>query len=129
MLEKYENAKKLVKALRSGKYKQGIGSLHPDKNTFCCLGVGCDQYRLENQADNWHKNNSVGGIFQFLGHGSVLPDEVRDWLGFASDDGSFIDDNGCFTSLAALNDGYTSFEDIADIIEKEPRGLFIDAIP
>jgi hypothetical protein len=31
---------KWLKALRSGKYKQGLGSLHdPDGNTYCCLGV------------------------------------------------------------------------------------------
>ena len=28
-----------MKALRSGKYKKGLGALHPTDDTFCCLGV------------------------------------------------------------------------------------------
>ncbi len=32
---------KWVKALRSGKYKQGTGSLHSSNNNYCCLGVAC----------------------------------------------------------------------------------------
>lgn len=31
-----------VEALRSGKYKQGQGSLHNDEDEFCCLGVLCE---------------------------------------------------------------------------------------
>ena len=32
---------KLVDALRSRKYKQGVGRLRID-DKFCCLGVACD---------------------------------------------------------------------------------------
>ena len=31
---------KWIKALRSGKYKQTVGSLQ-DENGFCCLGIAC----------------------------------------------------------------------------------------
>jgi hypothetical protein len=32
-----------LKALRSGKYRQGVGALHSYvSNTFCCLGVAAD---------------------------------------------------------------------------------------
>ena len=33
---------KWLKALRSGKYKQGTFALHRSNGTFCCLGVLCD---------------------------------------------------------------------------------------
>lgn len=32
---------KWVKALRSGRYKQGDGVLYADDKTYCCLGVLC----------------------------------------------------------------------------------------
>jgi len=34
--------KKWIKALRSGKYKQGRNYLRTNKNEFCCFGVLCD---------------------------------------------------------------------------------------
>ncbi len=32
---------KWIKALTSGEYKQGRGSLMPSQDTYCCLGVAC----------------------------------------------------------------------------------------
>lgn len=34
--------KRWIKALRSGKYKQGKKALRTSNNEFCCLGVLCD---------------------------------------------------------------------------------------
>jgi len=39
---KKEFAENWIKALRSGKYKQGDGYLfHKETNSYCCLGVAC----------------------------------------------------------------------------------------
>lgn len=38
---------KWLKALRSRKYKQGLGTLRSPDNRFCCLGVACDIYQPE----------------------------------------------------------------------------------
>ena len=41
-----ENAKKWVKALRSGEFEQGTGYLRKG-DKFCCLGVACAVYQDE----------------------------------------------------------------------------------
>lgn len=47
-----ENIKKWVDALESGEYKQGKSYLWQEKNgvdSFCCLGVACDVYAVNNE--------------------------------------------------------------------------------
>lgn len=39
--EQIKNNRKWIKALRSGRYKQGVKRLRGD-DKFCCLGVACD---------------------------------------------------------------------------------------
>lgn len=106
-----ENTTKLVEALRSGDYKQGQGLLRPREDQFCCLGVACDISGL----GEWQKSY-VGSVYVYVtatGSGLVLPKEVMEWLGWATNEG-YIDEE---TSLAALNDHGDSFEAIADVIE------------
>jgi hypothetical protein len=108
-----EFAKEWVKALRSGKYKQTKGVLYEaDRNAFCCLGVACDISGLP--PEEWHGSDYT-----------VLPQEVKQSLNLSSNYGRFFD--GDYTSLVKCNDalGY-SFDQIADIIESEPKGLFND---
>ena len=47
-----DNAKKLIKALRSGEYKQCRAVLR-DSRRFCCLGVACDIYSKETGLAIW----------------------------------------------------------------------------
>ena len=67
-----------VKALRSGKYRQGTAGLRAE-DMFCCLGVLCD---LHAQAAfvSWDYDEKTG-IFRYLGESIVLPAEVCDWAG------------------------------------------------
>lgn len=104
-----KNAKKWIKALRSGKYTQGTGKLR-DKDKFCCLGVACDLY---------DKN-----IWLNLDQANVLPYDVMRWLNLSHNEGSYYN-KGRQTFLTYHNDfdKYT-FSEIADIIESEPEGLF-----
>lgn len=110
-----DNAKKLVKALRSGKYKQGQDWLRIG-NTFCCLGVACDLYRKE-FGTKWDKRD------MFFGEDTVLPIEVQEWFGFSDEEGSWSKEDHC--SLISMNDMGKSFKEIADKIESEPEGLFV----
>lgn len=120
--EMNENAKKWVAALRSGDYEQEtIGWMRqayqpgyesktkngPDK--FCCLGVLCDISGLA----KWKGASYMGQIRH-------LPETVMEWAGLRDECGEI---NSTF-SLTGQNDAGKSFNEIADIIESEPEGLF-----
>ena len=103
---KKEIKKKWLTALRSGKYKQTNGALK-DKQGFCCLGVLCDVHRIENKK-RWAKD------FHYYGEALILPTEIINWAGLKSNS---PDVSG--SSLAELNDYGETFEEIADLIEKQ----------
>ena len=116
---KLEVMKKWTKALRSGKYKQGIEELKNENNEFCCLGVLCDI----SKKGKWGK----GGVYypkKKKGMSGLLPQSIRSWAGMHSTDGSVIVNDELATDLTSLNDteGY-SFNDIADFIETNYKDL------
>lgn len=112
-----ENAKKWVEALRSGKYKQGQGYLRFN-DKFCCLGVACD-VAIENglcvKVDSANKQIYYGGEV------GILPQIVSDWLGMRVRTSEFDGLN----QLTVENDNGSTFSEIADLIESEPKGLFV----
>lgn len=108
-----------VKALRSGKYKQGKGSLRridssTKEVTYCCLGVLSCLYLDEHP----ERNNNL------ILKGEYLSFEVIKWAGLENKNKNPVylptdEDVFCLMSLSALNDsGDYSFSDIADVIEK-----------
>lgn len=104
-----ENAKRWVAALRSGQYNQCKKRL-TNAGRYCCLGVACAISPLDRKT--WV-------------HECTLPWEVMDWLGIRDSQGEFGEAFG--EALTILNDDKgLSFEEIADIIESEPAGLFRD---
>jgi hypothetical protein len=113
-------ATKWVKALRSGEYKQGKGQLcetHPQEgNQHCCLGVLAD---LAVKA----------GVLSEFRYSFYLDETTQKWCGLADSAGSFKSESEeeKVTSLSWLNDRGKTFEQIADIIESEPEGLFLCA--
>lgn len=124
-----------IKALRSGKYKQGKYVLHTDDNKFCCLGVLCDVYNKE-QKKNKKKTLKVScadnddGLkcFKYNNECSYLPKIVRDWAGIKSDRGYLEIEEDYTDSLAGLNDGDIdtngkTFKQIAKIIETHVDSL------
>lgn len=143
---KKDIAKKWVRALRSGKYKQAKGVLKTKTKTgrvsHCCLGVLCELYEndrkrkkkkglrvAEVEAYGYEvpKNNT---LFNFNGDPTVLPEAVRSWARLKSDDGEFRAADTKFVvkgtrcdNLAALNDNGAKFEKIADIIEANVTNL------
>lgn len=104
-----------VKALRSGKYKQGKQFLKTGEY-YCCLGVLCDISRL----DKWR----VIDHSYYLCKNFVLPEKVVEWAGMKSSTGSFIDVVDLSRNeLTELNDSGKTFNEIADIIEKHYEDL------
>lgn len=110
---------KWIAALRSGKYKKGVGVLHID-NKFCCLGVLCDLYIQENNSHlKWEeKDTSSYGVY-FLNENSILPWEVKEWAGLDHRNPVLYENSYRMITLADLNDTTgSSFTSIADVIEE-----------
>lgn len=100
-----------AEALRSENYEWGTECLKPDVKKFCCLGVLCDLA-------------VKGGLLkEFFPTELALPREVIQWIGINGSEGQYSD-----TSLSSINDNAREnpFKKIADIIEAEPEGLFVD---
>lgn len=117
-----ENAKKLIAALRSGRFKQGFTRLTmiQDGEDFdCCLGVAC---KVAMEEGIYLKVQRYSGVVTYDDCLVSLPDVVRDWLGFTTESGRFNTDE----FLTDKNDiEKLSFESIADLIESDPEGLFV----
>jgi hypothetical protein len=112
-------AMKWVKALRSGKYKQGKEQLRTVEGEYCCLGVLCDITK-EQTRGKWDEMGRFSRLTQ--GDGVVLPYFVREVTGMQSDDGRLpgeVANKLKNYDLAALNDGGGyGFKRIANLIEK-----------
>lgn len=78
-------------ALRSGKYKQGKGSLRPAPGVFCCLGVLCEAAHIH----TW----DTALVKADPGQQDVLSVDMQ-------------------LQLATMNDQGADFNEIADWIEK-----------
>jgi len=96
--------KQWVKALLSGKYKQGTAGLHT-QDKFCCLGVLCDLHRIETNGPDWEG----GFVSQYLDRGGFSPIEVLSWAGLRDTDQR---------RLADLNDNEITFPEIAYVIKE-----------
>lgn len=100
-------ARRWVKALRSGEYKQATGGLRSEAGGFCCLGVLCDVV----DPSQWEPD---GLWFRYRGNRGSPPKEVPSLLPF-----SWSLDRGVeIAELISRNDdwGWT-FDQIADYIE------------
>lgn len=130
--------KKWVKALRSGKYKQGQGLLKQttaftnDKTYHCCLGVLCEIYNndMRKSKKKTLSEQRYNGIHKFNKQPECLPKTVQKWAGLFSKVGDFrnvdrrdITSYGDFASLADMNDLGCSFKKIAKTIEKQWENL------
>ena len=114
-------AERWVQALRSGQYQQGQHELHPDTNSYCCLGVLCDLYRVEQGKGEWRNGPMRNELFIFstptgVYESAVLPEMVKSWAGMRTSTGSIA---GSEDELAALNDEGMEFPQLADLIEKK----------
>jgi hypothetical protein len=115
---------KWVKALRSGEYKQGMGTLKRE-DKYCCLGVLCDLHAKET-GKTWYQQHSyaftrkiVSRKIVSLYEGAVteVPNSVAEWAGFSELDPK-MDPKIGLRHATQLNDNGYSFEQIADLIEE-----------
>lgn len=119
-----QKVKKLwVKALRSGKFKQGQGTLKQvtkkGKVKHCCLGVLCElhsqkfgrKFKIKYNPDLKEEE------FLYLKETEVLPKAVAKWAGLENN--PTVPILGSETFLSELNDSedYT-FNQLADLIEQ-----------
>lgn len=100
-----------IKALRSGKYLQGQGELYnSEANTYCCLGVACHIVAKK-------QKKSVFAVARNHKTDHICNDSVARKFGLNAlahkDDG-----DGTQADLAIMNDGGSSFNEIADWIER-----------
>ena len=122
---------KWVKALRSGKFKHGTGTLKQFNSKgdaqHCCLGVLCELYNQDMKKN--HKktlkitvyDNDASfkyGYTRFNGASDGLPEDVKKWSGISTSFGRFYGDDDLPAPLADLNDDGRKFKTIANIIEK-----------
>ena len=111
-----------LEALRSKLYKQTRGQLR-DERGFCCLGVACEVYNLQQRKN--HKKQLTYKYFKYDGEFYRLPIKVQRWLGLTSVNGDYCG-HLTSTNLIHKNDRGFSFNKIADIIESNPKGLFVE---
>lgn len=115
-----EVKQKWTTALLSGEYEQGKECLRSG-DSYCCLGVLCDIYVKEHPQVEWKElDDEVATLFD---EDETLPTIVREWAGLTLRD-PYVDisqseDNYECESLSSLNDGDWTFEQIADLIEKQ----------
>ena len=113
-----ERRKKWTDALRSGDYEQTHEVLNQN-GKMCCLGVACDLYMKEHGGE-WTPSISLPGAYTFADQATVAPKMVMEWLGLKSHNGVYHD----MRCLAEDNDMGKTFDQIADIIDSNPKGLF-----
>lgn len=128
-----DNAKKWVEALRSGEFKQGqlaLCEITEDGDNYCCLGVACQVAVDAGLPVTVTERDLNGRRRRTYDHErTALPTTVRDWLGLSTPGGAYhkhlADTPGTAYSLMGHNDSDKfDFNQIADIIESEPKGLF-----
>ena len=84
----------LADALESGEFPKGTRALHvlPDGNTpegFCCLGVACVvAMRNGLELETSERSVLMRKLEFFAGEHSYLPQQVREWYGFSSNNPS-----------------------------------------
>lgn len=117
-----DNAKAWIAALRSGTYQQArerLVQVGDDGKPvgYCCLGVACELAAQAGLVEREHNAYVTDDEWEE----TALPIAVLDWLGMEDVEGWYAGG-----SLINLNDSQKlSFEEIADVIESEPPGLFI----
>lgn len=117
---KKDIAEKWITALRSGEYEQGKYLLHNlNNNTFCCLGILCE-LALQDGVDIT-VIDTLAGANSYDGCKFVLPLSVQNWSGMRSVDGTAK--SQIYLSLSGLNDAGTTFEEVAEIIERNMEFL------
>lgn len=120
----------LIKALRSGEFKQIKNCLHTSEG-YCCLGVACEISKLGNWSYQFYNEDTDDYNYTpepanhndeatYLDVSSeILPIKVQWRLNWSDEAGilEFVDLNKGRMNLTILNDNGFTFDQIADVIE------------
>ena len=107
--------RKLVAALRSGKYRQTRGRLK-GKRGYCCLGVACEISKL---GEFDEVGSYVTGLSWRDCSTETLPDSVIEYYGFVNSCPVLKTRTGKESDAVSMNDGgHNNFYDIADAFER-----------
>ncbi len=128
--KEYKRRRKLwTEALRSGKYSQCEAALRNSVG-YCCLGVACEVYIAQgNKLRVEEQLNYMEGLvyYKYDGEKEMLPKVVMNWFGLRRNDGHYFINDVTTSRLVDDNDLRRTFEEIAEIIEAAPQGLFKEA--
>lgn len=108
-------------ALRNGGFQQTRGALHDDKG-YCCLGVLCEVAIKAGIEIEVKPPKHADERFYYDGYTTVPPDVVQAWANISET--GHLDKAVEFAgppsiALTALNDRGMTFDQIADVIEKQ----------
>ena len=127
-MELGKNQKRWIEALRSGKYKKGMGYLNEENDTYSCLDVAREIFEKEltpKVVFDKHADYTVYGD----GCG-VTRRMIQYHLGLRFKDGDSADPN--VPALYTVNDHVygddTDFNRAADYIEKQAEAYFDKAV-
>ena len=122
--EQAAHRRELVKALRSGRYRQARLALHYEDG-FCCLGVACDISGLGEWRAGFPSRDQAYVVDERGSSETRLPEAVMRYYGFSGPEGGRFTEysGGHRVTLSGLNDAGASFDKIADVIEAEPEGM------
>ena len=114
--EQAVNRQKLVMALREPMYQSLVvdGKFNPDGYSFPSVALEVSGLFDERDRDNYLK--------QFPTQLSDISESVRDWLGFTTNTGRYLDQT-CIMHHLSNQWLELSFVELADIIEADPIGL------
>jgi hypothetical protein len=107
---------KWLKALRSGKYKQGKERLQTTAGRFCCLGVLCDLHAQATGA-KWGEREGAPVYGKLEDAPYYLPPVVQRWAGL-KDKRCTLPESAEWEDLGDANDSGKRFSTIAKLIEK-----------
>lgn len=117
-----------LKALRSKRYRKTLYMLQ-DKGCYCPLGVLADLYMKEKYPEEtWEDSVDLYNILNrnselSLRHQEVLPLPIAEWAGLQRNPTVFFEPvpgmGAKSSNIGLLNDSGYSFEEIADIVERE----------
>lgn len=118
-----EIKEKWLEALRSGEYKQARSTLRIYDN-YCCLGVLCNIYHKETGNGEWKA--LYEDVFRFYSPNDneryTLTTDIINWAGLnenVNPRNPIVKYKEQEEFLATLNDNGISFDNLANIIEKE----------
>lgn len=100
---------KWILALKSGDFKQDSSSLKSSRG-YCCLGVLCELFSVENPEFQFEELDPelMEFEFKFIDNSELLPNVVSVWAELSKKQQSY---------LANLNDTGMPFLKLADMIE------------